>query len=262
MNELTFDDTIDNVFDASQIASTEYENITDMIDEFQNIDDSEYVNPAEDIGTAFAPEELHSENFDEVLQLSEYTNQSGAIDKFVVAEYTDINVFETDKKHQISAKSFVNKITKFILEFNDVTLNEEHKKYLKQVANLQLQHLTDLLFMVDVNKQMLNNIIARVNATQAEDYAIIATYTSLANHHLKLIKELQNTYKAIPSVLKKMKTEVLCNQELLGEGEAGDEVFSAEFGQTQFNSGKQMLRTILENRERESNEDKTKKHVK
>lgn len=190
------------------------------------------------------------EDFGEVLELTQFNDRSlvpSNSDSFVVAEYNDIKTVELTNKHRLSAKNFVNKITKFILDFNDVQLTDDHKKYVKAVGNLQLQHLEDLLYLVDVNKQMLNNIIARVNATQAEDYAIITSYNNLANQHLKLMKELQNTYRAIPTVLKKMRSDVLCNQEL-ETGTSEDEVITSEFGETQFNNSKQMLRSILEAR--------------
>ena len=187
------------------------------------------------------------EDFSEVLTLTQYNDSMLTESKtdFVVAEYENVKVVELELKHQQTAKTFVGKITKFVLEFNDVVLSEEHKAYLKQVGQLQLQHLSDLLYLTDVNKRMLNNIIARVNATQAEDYAIITSYNNLANQHLKLIKELQNTYKSIPSVLKKMKADVLCNQEL-EETPEDNEVITQDFGETQYNNQKQLLRTILE----------------
>jgi hypothetical protein len=95
---------------------------------------------------------------------------------------------------------------------------------------------------------MLNNIIARVNSVQAEDYAMIATYNSLLNQHLKLLKELQNAYKSIPSIIKKMKAEVFCNQELLPGGDDGSgDVITENYGTTQFNNQKEMLKILKEN---------------
>jgi hypothetical protein len=194
-------------------------------------------------------EEIQNEDFSEVLQLTQYNDGMLVESKtdFVVAEYTDIDVVILEKTHQLAAKKFVSRITKFVLEFNDVVLTEDHKNYIKQVSQLQLQHLSDLLYLTDVNKRMLNNIIARVNATQSEDYAIINSYNNLANQHLKLIKEQQNLYKSIPSVLKKMKADILCNQELEGNSE-NDEVITSEYGETQYNNSKQLLHSILEKR--------------
>ena len=99
---------------------------------------------------------------------------------------------------------------------------------------------------------MLDNIVRRVNAVQAEDYAMIQTYNNLVTQHLKLIKELQSSYKSIPGVLKKMRTEVLCNQELgdlIGQGSADEEVISTDYGTTQFNNTKQLLKTLKEKNE-------------
>ena len=193
------------------------------------------------------------EDFSDVLQLTQYEGGGLMTERntdYVIAEYEDIKPFELEKKHQLEAKKFVSRITKFVLDFNDLVLTEEHKAYVKQVGQLQLQHLSDLLYLTDVNKKMLNNIISRVNATQAEDYAIINSYNNLANQHLKLIKELQNTYKAIPSVMKKMRADVICNQELVELQANEDELVTENFGETQFNNSKQMLRTILENKKK------------
>lgn len=195
-----------------------------------------------------------SDDYAEVLQLTQY-NEGMLVSKentdFVVAEYDDIDVKNIEKVHTLQAKKFVGKITKFVLEFNDVVLTEEHKKYIAQVGQLQLQHLIDLLSLIDINKQMLNNIVARVNATQAEDYAILNSYINLSNQHLKLIKEVQLTYKSIPSVMKKMRTDVMCNQELEDNG-VDDEVITSAFGDTQFNNGKQFLRSIIDKKKSEN----------
>jgi len=226
--------------------------IIHMNNETINTDTDEDELDSIDIAEAF--EDESEEDFSEVLSLTEYTDGNGntglAKNNYdnVVAEYTDINIVNVDKKHKLAAQAFVSKVTKFILDFNDVALTEEHKKWLRQVGNLQLQQLQDMLYMVDVNKQMLNNIVQRVNATQAEDYAIINSYSSLVTMHLKLHKELQNAYKSIPSTLKKMKAEVLCNQEL-DENSTDNEVIGQNYGDTQFNSSKQMLRKLIEQNE-------------
>lgn len=191
---------------------------------------------------------IDDQSFDEVLELTAYSDSSltpSNQNTFVVAEYEEINTPTISDKHRIIAKKFVQKITSFILEFNDVALTEEHKVYIKQVGNLQMQHLEDLLTLTEVNKRMIANIIHRVNATQAEDYAIINSYNLLINQHLKLLRELQTTYKSIPSVLKKMKADVLCNQ-ALEENFEEDEVITEEYGETQFNNSKQMLRSLAD----------------
>lgn len=224
-------------------------NYIDFEEQDSEDDDTDFVEDAS-IDDSIMNETNETENFDEVLQLTQYNDQSLVPSNYsgTVAEYQDIDIVATRDIHQKTAKAFVSKITKFILDFNDVNLSEAHKNYIKQVGNLQLQHLTDLLYLTDVNKQMLNNIVARVNATMAEDYAIINSYNNLINQHLKLIKELQTTYRAIPTVLKKMKADVLCNQEL-GEGEnGGDEVITENYGETQFTSGKHLLRKLIDDR--------------
>lgn len=194
---------------------------------------------------------LDTEDYSEVLELTEYNNSlihSNNDKEFSIAQYDNIQPVEISQKHKTFAKGFVSKITKFILDFNDVELTEEHKKYIKNVGNLQVQHLEDLLTLVDMNKQMITNIVHRVNATQAEDYVIINSYNNLLNQHLKLIKELQNTYKSIPTVLKKMKTDILCNQEL-GQS-MDDELITEDLGETHFNSSKQ-LNIMLQKRKLE-----------
>ena len=208
-----------------------------IIDEVETVD-AEQVDEDED--------SIFNENFDEVLELTQYTDnmlpsKSSNQQLGVIAEYEDVKV---TKNHEINAKNFVNKITKFILDFKDVELSEQHKKYIKHVGQLQTSHLQDLLELTDINKQMLNNIVARVNATQAEDYAIITTYNNLVNQHLKLIKELSNTYKQIPGIIKKMRAEVITNQEL----EPGQDnlPINENVGVTQYNSQKTLLKDLVE----------------
>lgn len=216
--------------------------------DFEEVDD--VLNENED----FLGEQVDNENYDEVLALTEYDGgglltESNA----VVAEYDNIDIIKIELRHKNEAKSFVQKITKFVTNFNDADLTDEHIKYLKQVGAFQLEHLSDLLSLVTINKQMINNIVRRVNSVQAEDFAMIATYNSLLNQHLKLMKELQNTYKAIPGVLKKMKTEVICNQELL-DGENSNEVISDKYGETQFNDQKQLLKKLKEGYNEKNNQ--------
>lgn len=200
----------------------------------------------------FLDEQSSSENFDDVLTLTEYTGGglvSNENTDFVIAEYEKIDVVNIDKAQQITAKKFVAKITKFILDFNDVKLTKAHEDYIKQVGNLQLANLADLLTLVEVNKQMISNIVARVNAVQAEDYAIINAYNNLINQHIKLIKEASNLYKSIPNVMKKMRADVLSNQELESSNDT-DELITENYGEKQFNNSKQMLRAILDKKKK------------
>lgn len=196
-------------------------------------------------------DESPKEDFGEVLQLTEFNGLPTQND-FVVAEYNKIDTISIDNNTKKIAKKFVQKITKFVLEFNDIQLSDDHKDYIRQVGELQLSNLNDLLTLVEVNKQMITNIVARVNATQAEDYAIINSYNNLLNQHIKLIKEVATMYKAIPSVMKKMRADVLTNQELENQTE-NKELITEEYGETQFNNSKQMLRTILAKKENQNN---------
>lgn len=200
-------------------------------------------------------EQVDTDEYEEILPLTEYMPNgdfgmtSGNSD-FVIAEYDKIDNVKIDKKQQSTAKKFVKKIENFIIGFNDVVLTEDHKQYIREVSELQMTHLTDLLILCETNKRMIANIVARVNATQAEDYALIASYNQLINQHLKLIKETTTFYKSIPSVIKKMRTDVLTNQEIENEV-AGDQLITEEYGERQFNNSKQLLKSILSKPENE-----------
>lgn len=227
------------------------ENFLDEQSSSENFHDVLKTPRSADTSTDFTLEELVPPGeYDDVLQLTEYTGgglMTNEHSDFVIAEYNKIDVINIDKAQQQTAKKFVSKITKFILDFNDVKLTKAHEDYIKQVGQLQLTNLTDLLTLVEVNKQMIGNIVARVNAVQAEDYAIINAYNNLINQHIKLIKEASNLYKSIPNVMKKMRADVLSNQELESANE-NDELITEEYGDKQFNNSKQMLRSILEKR--------------
>lgn len=183
-------------------------------------------------------------NFDEVLQLTEYTETDSlaASNTYIAAEYTNIDVGEANINHQKIAKNLVQKITKFIFDFNDVQLTEDHKRYVKAIADLQVNHLADLLSLTAINKQMLDNMVRRVNAVQAEDYAMIAVYNQLANQHLKFHKELQSTYKNIPVLIKKMRMDVMDTENLLEK--PSEEVITEDYGTLQFNNTKDMLKDM------------------
>jgi len=217
--------------------------------EKDNINNSENENTENVDNSDFFDNIDNDEDFSEVLELTEYNNNMLVAnnDKLTIAQYDDIKIVEISQKHKIFAKSFVGKITKFVLDFNDVDLSEGHKSYIKNVGKLQMEHLEDLLSLVDMNKQMINNIVNRVNTTQAEDYVVISSYNNLINQHLKLIKELQNTYKSIPNTLKKMKADILCNQELEETPTpTADELITENFGETHFNNGKQLNQLLAE----------------
>jgi hypothetical protein len=212
----------------------------DELDDFEQMEESgtDYFAAIDDLPTD-----------DEVLKLTEYDGNLGLQPtNGVVAEYKDIDIDRVDTKHAIQAKNFVTRITKFILEFRDVELTEKHEAYIKDVAKFQLDNLVDMMSLVTVNKEMLANIVRRVNSTQAEDYAMIGTYNNLVTLHLKLMKELQNSYKSLPGILKKMRTEVMCNQELgdttgVQPGDENEPITEA-YGSTQFNNTKHLLKTL------------------
>ena len=81
---------------------------------------------------------------------------------------------------------------------NDEELSQEHKEYMEAVAEIQMSSLSDLLYLCAINKQMINNVVNRINATMVEDYAIIQSYTSLVKQHMMLIKDLMTHFKSIP----------------------------------------------------------------
>ena len=131
-----------------------------------------------------------------------------------------------------------------------------NQKYLKNVGDLELTTLKDLLTITEYNKQMINNIVFRINSVQAEDYAMIQSYTSLVNNHMRLMKDLQIKYKAIPGVIKRMKAEILCNQEL-GKDENDYKRLEQEVEQNiEISSNKDMIRELRRKREEELNKNK------
>ena len=193
------------------------------------------------------------DDYSEVIQLTEFNDPINSSSRFpgTIAEYKEIDHIQVNKKHEATARTFVSNIAKFVIELDDDKLAEDHKAYLETVAELEISSLTDMLYLVDINKQMISNIVDRINATMVEDYAILASYNSFVNQHVKLIRELSNTYKNIPSVLKRMKTDVITDQVLTG-GNDNKNIITSEFGDHQFNSQKQLLKTILENHKVES----------
>lgn len=230
--------------DIEDIIYSENEDIVE--DEVEEVDDFEDdIDEAEELDA----EDVEHENFEEVLSLTEYDGNLKPVrdSDFVIADYKAIKPTEIDKAYFTQAKNFVNRITKFISDFDDQNLTDEHQKYLKEVAKLQITHLADLLTLVNINKQMMCNIIERVNVTQAEDYAIINSYNNLVNQHLKLLKELSAHYKAIPATIKKMRNDVI-QEDRLNSGDTDEigGVVTEDFGKSQFNNQKQLLRAMLD----------------
>ena len=94
-----------------------------------------------------------SENFDEVIQLTQYdggissdNNQYG-----VIAEYNSIDLVPLKASCEKQAKEFTTLVNNLVTSFNDVELTEEHKAYLKSVSNLQMTNLKDFLYMVELS---------------------------------------------------------------------------------------------------------------
>ena len=231
---------IENVIDSNE---EQILNQQDLIEQIENSSESIKV-------------DFFQEDDGEILSLTEYVNPESNNSLSVIAEYNNIDVINIDKKSQKTAQELVRKITNFIVNFDDVELTEEHQKYLKNVGDLELTTLKDLLTITEYNKQMINNIVFRINSVQAEDYAMIQSYTSLVNNHMRLMKDLQIKYKSIPGVIKRMKAEILCNQEL-GKDENDYKRLEQEVEQNiEISSNKDMIRELRRKREEELNKNK------
>jgi hypothetical protein len=190
-----------------------------------------------------------SNEFSEVLELTEYNQQQVAT--FNVADYQRITVPDITKLARAKANAFVSKVTSFVITMNDTELTKKHKDYIKTIGKIELDNLESLMTMVEINKLMITNITERINVSMGEDYTAIMSYTNLLNQHLKLIKETQNLYRSIPSSIKRMRAEMLTNQELKNENYVGSqEIMGENFGETQFNSQKQLLKNILAEKEK------------
>jgi hypothetical protein len=189
------------------------------------------------------------ENYAEVLSLTEWDSGGASNDNSnsiqINAEYLPIEITEISKNTRIKTKSFVNKVTKFILDLNGDGISDETKAYLKDVAEIQVNNISDLSYILHTNKQLLDNILRRINATQADDFVTINLYSTLVTQHLKLSKELNTAYKDLPSVMKRMKAEVESDREFLGEIDSEkNQLITESFGETQFNSQKQLLEAL------------------
>ena len=170
---------------------------------------------------------------------------SAAYSLSTISEFNSIDIDSVLREYSLKARNFVDSINKFVIDFNDDGLTEEHRQYLESVAELQTNDLIDLLALVDVNKKMILNIVNQVNAVRFEDLMLINSYNSLITQHIKLIKELQTLYRSIPSTMKKMLADVRCDQQLV-DGGVGAEVMTEDFGVTQFNNQKQLLQSLID----------------
>lgn len=200
--------------------------------------------------------------YDEVIQLTEYTGggtmtpQFGSGGDFSIAQYDQIDLGGLETKYKSLAKSFTDKVKSFVMSMNDEELSQEHKEYMEAVAEIQMTSLSDLLYTCAINKQMINNVVNKINATMVEDYAIIQSYTSLVTLHMKLIKDMMTHFKSIPGVMKRLKTEVITDQ-LLPEGHDGDNLPSSESflksEDNEFSNRKDMLRKLAAEIQQENN---------
>lgn len=245
----------EKIWDIGEPDEWEDAQISEIIYDNENIiiEQDDLINEIESAEKTIKVDFVQEDNDDEILSLTEYVNPESNNNLSVVAEYNDINVINIDKSSKKTAQELVKKITKFIIEFDDVELTDTHKKYLNDVGALEISTLQDLLNITEYNKMMIQNIILRINSVQAEDFAMIQSYTSLVNNHMRLMKDLQTKYKAIPGVIKRMKAEILCNQEL-GKDENDYKKLEQEIENTvEISSNKDMIRQLRMKREEELN---------
>lgn len=203
------------------------------------------------------PDEIESLS-GEVLQLVPYetgsttSELSQSMGYFGSSEYNDIDTSLISSKQESEARAFVSKVEQFVVrlneQLNDSQLSDDLQEYIKQVGMLQYQNLADIMTLVTINKQMINNIVARINASQAEDYAIIQSYSGLVTQHIKLSRELSTIYKSIPSTVKKMVQEITGDQQTELDGGVSSAIITQNYGETQFNSTKELLKTLKDSK--------------
>lgn len=203
------------------------------------------------------PDEIESLS-DEVLHLVPYetgsttSELSQSMGYFGSSEYNDIDTSLISSKQESEARAFVSKVEQFVVrlneQLNDSQLSDDLQEYIKQVGMLQYQNLADIMTLVTINKQMINNIVARINASQAEDYAIIQSYSGLVTQHIKLSRELSTIYKSIPSTVKKMVQEITGDQQTELDGGVSSAIITQNYGETQFNSTKELLKTLKDSK--------------
>jgi hypothetical protein len=193
----------------------------------------------------------NKEDFSEVLNLTEYNGNQ--IKEFQVADYNKIIIPDLSKVAKAKANSFVSKVTAFILTMNDTELTRKHKDYIKTVGKIEIDNLESLMALIEINRVMIQNIVERINISMGEDYNAIMGYNNLLNQHIKLVKECQTMYRSIPAAIKKLRAEIMTDQELKNENYIGmdssREIISDKFGESQFNSQKQMLKSLIKAKE-------------
>lgn len=234
-------------------------------------DDDEYVDTntgeilsEKEIEFLEAEEFNEDENFETVFQLTKFaengdlSNRHGGVsnedNQFVVAEYKNIEITKVTKNQAKVAKKFVQEAERLIVSYGNKDGGEfggTLKNYINSITTLQLGQLTDLLTLVEVNKQMLGNMVRRINTFQADDYALIQTYTQLLQQHIKLHRETQNTFGSIPAMLKKMVVDI--SEDLLDPRSPNEAIIGENHGITQFNNSKDMLKKIKEKQNEKNN---------
>lgn len=215
--------------------------------------DYEFIEDPADNAMYVDAEIIDDNDFGEVLELTEYTGNSNesSLVQYSDAEYQNIDIVEISKKQENLAKSFVSKVEKFILKLDENNLTREQKLYISTVSKLELNKLSDLMILTESNKMLLNNMLNRINSVQAEDYAMIQTYNTLVNQHIKLHKEVSNTYKNIPLTIKKLQADVIGDlSNALPDNTEDNSVMTQDFGVNQFNNTKQMLKNLQEQKEK------------
>lgn len=252
------EDTEDRFFEDTEFEEILEENENDIIAGLENNDylDDETLQEIENATQAVIVDDIHYtgdiDDFGDTLQLTEYVDPTSNNELSVVAEYQNIDIVKVAATTKKQAKALVDKITNFIIGFNDIQLTEDHKNYIKDVGRLELDGLQDVLALSQYNKLMIDNIIRRINAVQGDDYAMIQSYSSLVNQQMRLQKDLHQRYKSIPMVMKKMRIEVLCNQEL-GEDQTKVDQLNAEVNNmVGLTSTKDKIRALREKHENEN----------
>lgn len=201
------------------------------------------------------------ENHDaEVLSLTEWDDGGSSVKDNgmqVVAEYVPIDITTINKTVQIKTKSFVSKVLKFITDLEGESMTDERKSFLKTVAEIQVTNISDLSYLLTTNRELLDNVLRRINASQADDYININLYSSLVTQHLKLSKELNTAYKDLPTVMKRMNAEIKAeNTEVIPELDPNQQqIITESFGVSQFNSQGDLL-TKLKNQQAERSNSK------
>lgn len=183
-------------------------------------------------------------NFGEVVHLTEYGLSDPKSEMNIIAQYNNIETHKISAAHEIQARNIVGRISKIIMDMGDTQLSENHALYIQEIARLQISDLQDMMTLVEMNREMLNNVIERINATMMEDYTIIESYNKLANQHVKFIKELSNMYRSLPAMFKRVKSEIITEQ--ISPDIITTPVITEDYGKLQFNSSKEMLRAMME----------------